>query len=310
VIIHNCLEQLKIINPVLTIGVFDGVHQGHLSILNRLKMLAKEKNGESVVLTLWPHPRIVLNKDVETLRLLNNIEEKQFLLSKTGIDHLIIIPFTKEFSQLTACEFIEEYLVKKIHVKHLVVGYNHQFGKDRKAGYEFLKDCSEKFGFDIEKLDAKLIDAESVSSTKIREFLIDGNLEMAKKYLGYEYFVSGNVVEGNKIGRTIGFPTANIKIPEPWKQIPKDGVYAVRVQFNNGHFIGMLNIGTRPTIEPEMKLKNMEVHILDFNEKIYNQTVTISFVHRIRDEKKFEGLDELTTQLYKDKEQIQKLFSV
>ncbi len=309
-IIHNCLEQLKIINPVLTIGVFDGVHQGHLSILNRLKMLAKEKNGESVVLTLWPHPRIVLNKDVETLRLLNNIEEKQFLLSKTGIDHLIIIPFTKEFSQLTACEFIEEYLVKKIHVKHLVVGYNHQFGKDRKAGYEFLKDCSEKFGFDIEKLDAKLIDAESVSSTKIREFLIDGNLEMAKKYLGYEYFVSGNVVEGNKIGRTIGFPTANIKIPEPWKQIPKDGVYAVRVQFNNGHFIGMLNIGTRPTIEPEMKLKNMEVHILDFNEKIYNQTVTISFVHRIRDEKKFEGLDELTTQLYKDKEQIQKLFSV
>ena len=149
-IIHNCLEQLKIINPVLTIGVFDGVHQGHLSILNRLKMLAKEKNGESVVLTLWPHPRIVLNKDVETLRLLNNIEEKQFLLSKTGIDHLIIIPFTKEFSQLTACEFIEEYLVKKIHVKHLVVGYNHQFGKDRKAGYEFLKDCSEKFGFDIE----------------------------------------------------------------------------------------------------------------------------------------------------------------
>jgi len=310
VIIHNSLEQLNINNPVLTIGVFDGVHQGHLSILNRLKMLAKEKNGESVVLTLWPHPRIVLNKDIETLRLLNNIEEKQYLLSKTGIDHLIIIPFTKEFSQLTACEFIEEYLVKKIHVKHLVIGYNHQFGKDRKAGYEFLKDCSEKFGFDIEKLDAKLIDEESVSSTKIREFLIDGNLEMAKKYLGYEYFVSGNVVEGNKIGRTIGFPTANIKIPEPWKQIPKDGVYAVRVQFNNGHFIGMLNIGTRPTIEPEMKLKNMEVHIFDFNEKIYNQTVTISFVHRIRDEKKFEGLDELTAQLHKDKEQIQKLFNV
>lgn len=309
-IIHNSLEQLNINNPVLTIGVFDGVHQGHLSILNRLKMLAKEKNGESVVLTLWPHPRIVLNKDIETLRLLNNIEEKQYLLSKTGIDHLIIIPFTKEFSQLTACEFIEEYLVKKIHVKHLVIGYNHQFGKDRKAGYEFLKDCSEKFGFDIEKLDAKLIDEESVSSTKIREFLIDGNLEMAKKYLGYEYFVSGNVVEGNKIGRTIGFPTANIKIPEPWKQIPKDGVYAVRVQFNNGHFIGMLNIGTRPTIEPEMKLKNMEVHIFDFNEKIYNQTVTISFVHRIRDEKKFEGLDELTAQLHKDKEQIQKLFNV
>lgn len=307
-IIHNDIEQLKIRNPVLTIGVFDGVHQGHLSILNRLKILAKEKNGESVVLTLWPHPRIVLNKDVDNLRLLNNIDEKQLLLSKTGIDHLIIIPFTKEFSQLTACEFIEDYLVKRIHVKHLVVGYNHQFGKDRKAGYEFLKECSEKFDFDIEKLDAKLIDDESISSTKIREFLIEGNLEMAKKYLGYEYFVSGNVIEGNKIGRTIGFPTANIKIPEPWKQIPKDGVYAVHVHLNNNHYIGMLNIGTRPTIEPEMKQKNMEVHIFDFNEKIYNQTVTISFVKRIRDEKKFAGLDELTAQLRKDKEKIQQLF--
>lgn len=308
-IIHNSIEQLKISNPVLTIGVFDGVHQGHLSILERLKILAKEKNGESVVLTLWPHPRIVLNKDVENLRLLNNIEEKQHLLSKTGIDHLIIVPFTKEFSQLTACEFIENYLVKRIHVKHLVVGYNHQFGKDRKAGYEFLKECSEKFGFDIEKLDARLIDEESISSTKIREFLIEGNLEMAKKHLGYEYFVSGNVVEGNKIGRTIGFPTANIQIPEPWKQIPKDGVYAVRVHLNNSHYIGMLNIGTRPTIEPEMKLKNMEVHIFDFNDKIYNQTVTVSFVKRIRDEKKFASLDELTAQLNKDKVQILDIFN-
>jgi riboflavin kinase / FMN adenylyltransferase len=309
VIVHKDLDHLHIINPVLTIGVFDGVHQGHQSILNRLKILAKEKNGESVVLTLWPHPRIVLNKEVENLRLLNNIEEKQHLLSKTGIDHLIIIPFTKEFSQLTACDFIEEYLVKKIHVKHLVVGYNHLFGKDRKAGFEFLKECSEKFGFDIEKLDAKLIDEESVSSTSVREFLIHGNLEMAKKYLGYEYFVSGNVIEGNKIGRTIGFPTANIQIPEPWKQIPKDGVYAVRVQFKNSHYAGMLNIGTRPTIEPEMKLKNMEVHIFDFNEKIYNQTVTISFVKRIRDERKFAGLDELAAQLRIDKEQILQLFT-
>jgi riboflavin kinase/FMN adenylyltransferase len=308
VIIHNTLENLAIKNPVLTIGVFDGVHLGHLSILNRLNLLAKEKNGESVVLTLWPHPRIVLNKDIENLRLLNNIEEKQLLLSQTGIDHLIIIPFTKEFSQLTACEFIEHYLVNKIHVKHLVVGYNHQFGKDRKSGYEFLKQCSATFGFEIEKLDAKLIDNESISSTKIRDFLVHGDLENAKNYLGYEYFVSGNVIEGNKIGRTIGFPTANIKLPEPWKLIPKDGVYAVRVQFNNSSYLGMLNIGTRPTIEPEMKLKNMEVHIFDFNDKIYNQTVTVSFVKRIRDEKKFNNLDELTIQLKKDKEHIQKIF--
>ncbi|OFX83612.1 MAG: riboflavin biosynthesis protein RibF [Bacteroidetes bacterium GWF2_33_16] len=307
-IIHNNIEDLNIENPVLTIGVFDGVHQGHLSILNRLKTLAKKNNGESVVLTLWPHPRIVLNKDLESLRLLNNIDEKKFLLSRTGVDHLIIIPFTKEFSQLNACEFIEEYLVKKIHVKHLVVGYNHQFGKDRKAGYEFLKECSDKFGFEIEKLDAKLVNDESVSSTKIREFLVNGELEMANNYLGYEYFVSGNVVEGNKIGRTIGFPTANIEFPEPWKQIPKDGVYAVRVMLNNSQYIGMLNIGTRPTVEPVLKIKNMEVHIFNFDDKIYNQTVTLSFVKRIRDEKKFAGLNELKVQLHKDKEQIQRLF--
>lgn len=308
-IIHTDIDKIDIVNPVLTIGVFDGVHQGHLTILDRLKSVAKDKKGESVVLTLWPHPRIVLNKDIESLRLLNNIEEKKQLLSNTGIDHLIIIPFTKEFSQLNACEFIEEYLVKKIHVKHLVIGYNHQFGKDRKAGYEFLKECSEKFDFEIERLDAKLIENDSVSSTKIREFLIEGDLEKAKKYLGYDYFVSGNVVEGNKIGRTIGFPTANIQIPEPWKQIPKDGVYAVRVKLNIQNYYGMMNIGTRPTIESEMKLKNMEVHIFDFNDKIYNQTVTVSFVKRIRDEKKFSGLEELKMQLHKDKEEIQLFFS-
>ena len=307
-IVHNKIDQLDIKNPVLTIGVFDGVHQGHLRILNRLNVLAKKNNGESVVLTLWPHPRIVLNKDIDTLRLLNNIEEKQVLLSRTDVDHLIVVPFTKEFSELTACEFIEKYLVEKIKVKHLVVGYNHQFGKDRKAGYEFLKECSEKFGFDIEKQDAMQVDDDSVSSTKIREFLVAGNLDIANKYLGYEYFISGHVVEGNKIGRTIGFPTANIKIPEPWKQIPKDGVYAVRVQLNNDHYTGMLNIGTRPTVEPILKMKNMEVHIFDFDDKIYNQTITVSFVKRIRDEQKFNGLAELTTQLHKDKEQIKQLF--
>jgi len=310
VIIHNDLNNLNIKNPVLTIGVFDGVHLGHLSILNRIISLAKEKNGESVVLTLWPHPRIVLNKDVESLRLLNNIEEKKLLLSKTGIDHLIILPFTYEFSQLTACEFIEEYLVNKIHVKHLIVGYNHQFGKDRKAGYDFLMECSNKFGFDIERLDVKLVENDSISSTKIREFLIVGKIEIANKYLGYEYFISGNIIDGNKIGRTLGFPTANIQIPEPYKQIPYDGVYAVRVKINEELYFGMLNIGTRPTIESSVKTKNMEVHIFNFDKKIYNQSITVSFVQRIRDEKKFASIDDLKLQLEKDKIQISKLFGV
>ena len=309
-VIHTDLNNFSIQNPILTIGVFDGVHLGHKRVLDRLKEIAKEKQGESVVLTLWPHPRIVLDKDVESLRLLNNIEEKKYLLSKTGIDHLIIIPFTKEFSQLSACEFIEEYLVKKINVKHLVIGYNHQFGRDRKAGYEFLKECAQKFNFTIERLDARLVGDDKVSSTKIREFLTSGQLHIANNYLGYEYFISGNVVEGNQIGRKIGFPTANIKIPEPYKQVPKDGVYAVRVNFNGDLYFGMLNIGSRPTIEPLLRLKNIEVHIFNFDQKIYNQTITVTFVKRIRDEKKFNGLDELKSQLQKDKEEVMELFNL
>jgi riboflavin kinase/FMN adenylyltransferase len=310
VIIHTDINDLNILNPILTIGVFDGVHLGHQRVLDRLKEIALEKGGESVIVTLWPHPRLVLDKDVELLRLLNNIEEKKYLLSKTNVDHLIIIPFTKEFSQLSACDFIEEYLVKKIKVKHLVVGFNHQFGKDRKAGFEFLNDCAQKYGFSIERLDAKLVNDDKVSSTKIREFLMKGDLDIANKYLGYEYFISGNVVEGNQIGRKIGFPTANIKIPEPYKQVPKDGVYAVRVQLNSDSYFGMLNIGSRPTIEPQPGLKNIEVHILNFDQKIYNQTITVSFVKRIRDEKKFNGIEELTNQLSLDKIEISKIFNI
>src|SRR6056297_2962207 len=307
-IIHQDIHNLKINNPVVTIGVFDGVHQGHLSVLNKLKQTAKAKGGESVVLTLWPHPRIVLNKDVYSLRLLNTIEEKKFLLSKTKVDHLIIIPFTREFAHLTACEFMEQYLVEKIGVKHLVVGYNHQFGKDRKGGYDFLKECAQKYGFEIEKRDAKLVDNDRVSSTKIREFLTSGHLDYANKYLGYEYFITGDVVEGNQIGRKIGFPTANIKVPEPYKQIPRDGVYAVRIKLNGDSFHGMLNIGTRPTVSPTLRDKNIEVHIFDFNQKIYHQKITVSFVQRIRDEKKFNGLDELATQLKEDKKEVLKIF--
>lgn len=309
-IIHTELDNLKIHNPILTIGVFDGVHLGHLRVLDRLKEIAKEKGGESVVFTLWPHPRIVLDKNIESLRLLTNIEEKKELLSKSGIDHLIVCPFTKEFSQKEACDFIKEYLVEKIKVQHLVVGYNHQFGKDRKAGFEFLKECAQKYGFSIEKLDVRLVDNDKVSSTKIREYLTSGYLDIANRYLGYKYFISGNVIEGNQIGRKIGFPTANIKIPEPYKQVPKDGVYAVQVKLNGDLFYGMLNIGSRPTIEPTLRTKNIEVHILNFDKKIYNQTITISFHKRIRDEKKFNGLEELTQQLEKDKKIIKQFFGL
>lgn len=309
-IVHTDLKNFNVKNPVLTIGVFDGVHQGHLSVLSMLKETAFNMDGESVVLTLWPHPRIVLNKDIDSLRLLSNIEEKKYLLSKSGIDHLIVLPFTKEFANLTACEFIEQYLVNQIKVKHLIVGYNHQFGKDRKAGFEFLNECAQKYGFTIEKLEAQSVNEDNISSTKVREFLNYGKLDKANKYLGYQYFISGNVVEGNQIGRKIGFPTANIKIPEPYKQIPKDGVYAVEVKINGEGYFGMLNIGTRPTIDMDNKARNMEVHIFDFEQKIYNQTITVSFVKRIRDEKKFNGLDELTYQLHNDKVEIMNLFNL
>jgi len=310
VIIHTQIDLFNIKNPVVTIGVFDGVHQGHQKVLSRLNQLAKHNNGESVVFTFWPHPRIVLSKDMHSMRLLSTIDEKKYLLTNSGIDHLIINPFTKEFSELTACEFIEEYLVKKIGVKHLLIGYNHRFGKDRKYGFDFLNDCAQKYGFSIEKLEAQLVDNEKVSSTIIRDFLNQGKIDRANKYLGYTYFISGNVVEGNQIGRKIGFPTANVQVPELYKQIPMDGVYAVRVKLNGDNYFGMLNIGTRPTIQDDIKSKNIEVHILDFDQKIYHQTITVFFEKRIRDEFKFNSLDELMLQLQKDKREVKEFFGI
>ena len=309
-IIHTQIDLFNIKNPVVTIGVFDGVHQGHQKVLSRLNQLAKQNNGESVVFTFWPHPRIVLSKDMHSMRLLSTIDEKKYLLSNSGIDHLIINPFTKEFSELTACEFIEEYLVNKIGVKHLLIGYNHRFGKDRKYGFDFLNDCAQKYGFSIEKLEAQLVDNEKVSSTIIRDFLNQGKIDRANKYLGYTYFISGNVVEGNQIGRKIGFPTANVQVPELYKQIPMDGVYAVRVKLNGDNYFGMLNIGTRPTIQDDIKSKNIEVHILDFDQKIYHQTITVFFEKRIRDEFKFNSLDELMLQLQKDKREVKEFFGI
>lgn len=309
-IIHTQIDSFHIKNPVVTIGVFDGVHQGHQKVLKRLNQLAKQNNGESVVFTFWPHPRIVLSKDIHSMRLLSTIDEKKYLLSNAGIGHLIINPFTQEFSELTACEFIEEYLVKKIGVKHLLIGYNHRFGKDRKYGYDFLNDCAQKYGFTIEKLEAQLVDDEKVSSTIIREFLNQGEIGRANKYLGYNYFISGHVVEGNQIGRKIGFPTANVQVPELYKQIPMDGVYAVRVKLNGDNYFGMLNIGTRPTIQDDIKSKNIEVHIFDFDQKIYHQTITVFFEKRIRDEFKFNSLDELMLQLEKDQREVKEFFGI
>ncbi|MFC2137332.1 bifunctional riboflavin kinase/FAD synthetase [Bacteroidota bacterium] len=302
--IHTDIVKLHINNPVVTIGIFDGVHVGHLSVIDHLKKRAKELNGESVIITFWPHPRLVLSEQKQNIRFLNSLEEKQILLEKAGIDHLIIIPFTKRFSRLSAKKFIKKYLLKKIRTKHLIIGFNHQFGRKRKGNYKVLKKYADKYKFSIEKLDAILIEKEKVSSSIIRESLEKGNLEISNKYLGYDYLLRGIIVKGKKVGRTIGFPTANIELDDRCKLIPKDGVYAVFVAFERKVYKGMLNIGIRPTMKDTTLRKYIEVHILNFDKDIYNQKITIIFVSRIREEQKFDGLDSLKIQLEKDKKDI------
>ena len=302
--VYPDIIKLRAKKPVVTIGVFDGVHEGHHLILNKCLEKAKKIGGESVVITFWPHPKLILGKDPHKLKYLNTLEEKQILLEKSGIDHLIIIPFTKKFAGLSAKKFIKKYLVKKIKLKYIIVGYNHQFGKKRKGNFKLLEKYAEKYHFGVEQLDAKIIEKESVSSTVIRRSLDKGDLITANKYLGYDYLIRGTIIKGKKIGSKIGFPTANIEVNDNNKLIPKDGVYAVFVTYNNRVYKGMLNIGIRPTIDDRIKQKIIEVHIIDFNEDIYNKKITFIFVARIRDEKKFRNIEELKSQLLKDKGKI------
>ncbi len=307
--VHRDLQLFNVHKPVVTIGVFDGVHKGHRKILTELHQKAKELNGSSVVITLWPHPRIVLKKDPDKLRLLNSLEEKIALLEKTGIEHLIVLPFTKAFANLNSCEFIEQYLVKKINVYHLVVGFNHQFGKDRDGGFENLQSCAATYGFSIERMSAERDNENNISSTLIREYLQSDRLEEANRLLGSPYPISGTVVEGNKIGRTIGFPTANIEPTEPYKLIPCDGVYAVDVFVGNQLYAGMLNIGTRPTLNHSQPKRLVEVHIIDFDKGIYDELIHVSFRKKIRNEKKFNNLMELAGQLERDKLKVKSYFA-
>ena len=293
---------LKVTNPVVTIGIFDGVHLGHRFLLKHLSDSARKISGETVVVSLWPHPRLVLNKDPENLRYLSSLDEKILLMDKAGIDHFVVIPFTTEFSDLESCQFVKKYLVDIIGIKQLVVGYNHKFGKNREGDFEYLKNCARLYDFGIEKMDSKNLDGVKISSSLIREMLHSGNLDMANEYLGYDYFLQGKVVGGNRIGRKIGFPTANIVPDDSHKLIPRDGVYAVHVEINRKLFPGMLNIGFRPTIETGMTIKTIEVNLFDFKDNIYEQEVFIHFRKRIRDEKKFNGIEQLREQLVLDRE--------
>ncbi len=298
--VYTNLDDFKgVKNPVVTTGTFDGVHLGHQKIISRLKDAAREENGETVLLTFSPHPRMVLFPDDNELKLLNTRSEKIELLEKYGIDHLIIYPFTKEFSRLTSIEFVRNILVNSIQTKRLVIGYNHHFGRNREGSFEHLKEYGPLYGFGVEEIPAKDMDNIQISSTKIRNALLIGDVKTATNYLGHPYTLSGTVVKGKQLGRKIGYPTANLKISDNYKLIPGDGVYAVQVKYSNNTYAGMLNIGNNPTIEG--KGKSIEVNIFDFDKMIYEEEVTVIFVERLRDEVKFNSLEELKQQLAKDK---------
>ena len=302
--IYTDLKDFSALNPVVTIGTFDGVHLGHRKVIRRLQELAHKVKGETVIFTFYPHPRLVLNKEDNGLRLINTLEEKKVLLEAAGIDHLVIYPFTKEFSKLSYVEFVEQILVKQLGMKYLVVGYDHRFGHKREGKYEDLKVFADQLNFKIERQDALNMDAINISSTKIRKAIAKGDIKTANKYLGYRFFIKGDVVDGKKLGHKIGFPTANIDPQESYKLVPKDGVYAVKVDVDDKRYLGMLNIGVRPTVNNQLDNRSIEVHILDFEEDIYYKNITIHFYQRIRNEQFFASIDELKAQLKKDKEAV------
>jgi riboflavin kinase/FMN adenylyltransferase len=306
--IHRDLKNFEAKNPVLTIGTFDGVHLGHRKIINRLQTIARNIGGESVIFTFDPHPRKVVAPSETNLRLLTTLDEKIQLFETSGIDHLIIFPFTKAFAQLSYAQFVEQILVGQIHTKHLVVGYDHKFGKNREGDFEFLKNCAGKFGFSVEKLDVLLMNESNVSSTKIREAIQKGDFDTANTYLGYPFTLNGTVVAGQQLGRQIQFPTANIEASNPDKIIPGYGVYAVKVKIQEKTFRGMLNIGNRPTVNHNADNRSIEVHILDFDADIYKQPIEIRFYHKLREEQKFASIDALKAQLSLDKEATIKYF--
>jgi riboflavin kinase / FMN adenylyltransferase len=308
VIIHRDLNSFDAHNPVLTIGTFDGVHLGHRKIIARLNELAREIKGESVIFTFDPHPRKVISPNECNLRLLTTLDEKIELFEQSGIDHLIIYPFTPEFAQLTYSKFVEEVLVGQIHTKFLVVGYDHKFGKNRQGDFEFLKNCANRLGFQIEKLDVLLMNESNISSTKIREAIQHGDFETANSFLGYPFTLHGFVVEGQKLGRQIQFPTANIETLDPDKIIPGYGVYAVQIKVEGKLYQGMLNIGSRPTVNNNADHRSVEVNIFDFDADIYGKRIEVVFFHKLREEQKFSSLDALKGQLAKDKADTLRFF--
>jgi len=291
---------------IITIGTFDGVHIGHRSILKRLINDAKNSNSKSAVLTFFPHPRMVLQKDTD-IKMLNTMNEKKQVLADLGLDYLIIHPFTKEFSRLSALEFVRDVLVNQLKVKKIIIGYDHRFGRNRNANINDLISFGNTFDFEVEEIPVQEIDEVSISSTKVRKALLNGAIETANNYLGYPFMLTGIVKKGKGLGRQIGFPTANLHIAESYKLIPKNGVYVIKSIFKGNVVHGMMNIGFNPTVNG--KEKSLEIHFFDFDEDLYEKRVQVTLIKRIREEHKFESVELLREQLKKDKENSLRLIS-
>ncbi|GJM28146.1 MAG: riboflavin biosynthesis protein [Cyclobacteriaceae bacterium] len=303
-IYHGIKAFEKIQYPVVTSGTFDGVHQGHQKIIKKLQHLATDKQGETVIITFWPHPKYVLNPG-SSMKLLTTFEEKAELLRSLGIDHLIRIPFTREFSQKTSGEFVEEILVKKIGTKQLVIGYDHRFGKNREGSFEYLQTNASRYGFEVKEISRKDVDHIAVSSTKIREYILNHRIHLANKLLGRFYGISGLVVKGQQLGRKIGFPTANLEITEDYKLIPSDGAYAVLASVDGNQYSGMMNIGVKPTVGSASR--TIEVHIFNLDRNLYNERLNVQVVKQLRPEMKFNNLEELTDQLHQDRNEAEEI---
>ena len=301
------IDKVNIKNPVATIGIFDGVHLAHQAIIGQLKQKAEEVKGESVIITLWPHPRIVLDPDSNQIQLITTLDEKINKLEETGIENLIILPFDKEFAATGFDTFIREILVEKLQIHHLVVGFNHQFGKNREGNFERLQTMAKEIGFDLSRVDPFIIHGEKVSSSEIRKLIVDGQIKKASEFLGYPFFIAGKVISGKKLGRSIGFPTANIVISDNYKIIPRNGVYAVDTETDGKTYSGMMNIGCRPTVDHECPQSTLEVNLFNFSGDLYHKEIKVNFYERIRDEKKFKSLDELSAQIAKDKNSVKQV---
>jgi len=289
---------------IVTVGTFDGVHIGHQKIIRKLNK--NKSSNESVILTFFPHPRMILQKTVE-LRLLNTLEEKKVLLKKAGLDCLIIEPFTEEFSRLTALEFTKNILLKKLNISKLIIGYDHRFGRNREGDFQQLQEYGKLFNFEVVEISVQDIKDVAVSSTKIRNALSEGKIEIANTYLGYEYMLTGKVIHGRGLGKKWNYPTINLNVNKNYKLVPKTGVYLIRCFINKMEYFGIMNIGFRPTVEGNTQ--TIEVHLLDFNADLYGKEIQVNLIKRLRDEKKFNSLEELFQQIKKDEKTARTLLA-